>query len=97
MNENEDRRHGRLSGGAAFAAASCALVLVFAGAGAPIPLYNTYRVADGLGQDAFATVSVGYFVAAAVSLLALGRLSNHVGRRPVSLVALACAAAARCC
>jgi MFS family permease len=93
MNEKEERRRGQLSRGAAFAVGSCALVLVFAAAGAPIPLYNTYGVADGLGHDAFATVSVGYFVAAAVSLLALGRLSNHVGRRPVSLAALACAAA----
>jgi MFS family permease len=92
VNENEDRRNGQLSRAAAFAAASCALVLVFAAAGAPIPLYNTYRVADGLQHDAFAVVSVGYFVAAAVSLLVLGRLSNHVGRRPVSLAALACAA-----
>lgn len=92
MNENEDRRNGQLSCAAAFAVASCALVLVFAAAGAPIPLYNTYRVADGLQHDAFAVVSVAYFVAAAVSLLVLGRLSNHVGRRPVSLAALACAA-----
>jgi MFS family permease len=76
-----------------FAAASCALVLVFAAAGAPIPLYTTYQAADGLGHDAFALVSVGYFVAAAVALLALGRLSNHLGRRPVSLAALACAMA----
>jgi predicted MFS family arabinose efflux permease len=83
----------KLSTEAAFAAAACALVLVFAAGGAPIPLYNIYRVADGLGNDVFALVSVGYFVAAAASLLMLGRLSNHLGRRPVALAALACAAA----
>jgi MFS family permease len=74
-----------------FAVASISLVLVFAAAGAPIPLYNTYRVIDGLDHGAFALASVGYFVAAAVSLLAFGRLSNHLGRRPVSFVALAAA------
>jgi MFS family permease len=86
-------RNVQLSGPAAFAVGSCALVLVFAAAGAPIPLYNTYRAADGLGHGAFATAAVGYFVAAAFALLTLGRLSNHLGRRPVSLAAFACAAA----
>jgi MFS family permease len=89
----KETRKARLSIEAAFAAAAFALVLVFAAGGAPIPLYNTYRVADGLGNDVFALVSVGYFVAAAASLLTLGRLSNHLGRRPVALAALACAAA----
>jgi hypothetical protein len=46
-----------LSTEAAFAAAACALVLVLAAVGAPIPLYNMYRVADGLGNDVFALVS----------------------------------------
>ncbi len=86
-------RNGRLSGPLGFAVGSCALVLVFAAAGAPIPLYNTYRVVDGLDHDAFETAAVGYFVAAAIALLALSRLSDHLGRRPVCMAALGCAAA----
>src|SRR5215213_3387365 len=34
-------------------------------------------------------ITVGYFLAAATSLLVLGRLSNHLGHRPVAIAALA--------
>src|SRR3954470_1377967 len=84
--------HGALSRPAAFVSAACSLVLVFATAGTPIPLYNTYRARDGITNADLALVSVAYFVAAATSLLMLGRLSNHLGRRPVALTALASAA-----
>jgi MFS family permease len=77
---------------AAFLVASFSLVLVFAAAGTPIPLYNTYRASDGITNGDLALVSVAYFVAAATALLVLGRLSNHLGRRPVALTALASAA-----
>jgi MFS family permease len=78
----------------AFLAAACSLVFVFAAAGTPIPLYNTYRAEDGITNAHLGIVSVGYFVAAATSLLVFGRLSNHVGRRPVALAALMSAAVA---
>src|SRR3954462_9013003 len=84
--------HGGLSRPAAFVSAACSLVFVFAAAGTPIPLYNTYRAEDGITNADLAVVSVGYFVAAAASLLMLGRLSNYVGRRPLALAALASAA-----
>ena len=76
----------------AFLAAACSLVFVFAAAGTPIPLYNTYRAEDGITNADLGIVSVGYFVAAATSLLVFGRLSNHLGRRPVALAALVSAA-----
>jgi MFS family permease len=84
--------HGSLSRPAAFVSAACSLTFVFAAAGTPIPLYNTYRAEDAITNADLAIVSVGYFVAAATSLLVLGRLSNHVGRRPMALAALASAA-----
>src|SRR3954449_12088807 len=84
--------YGALSRRAAFVSAACSLVFVFAAAGTPIPLYNTYRAEDGITTADLAIVSVGYFVAAATSLLVLGRLSNYLGRRPVALAALASAA-----
>jgi MFS family permease len=75
-----------------FIAAACALVLVFAAAGVPIPLYNVYRAEDNITNGDLALVSVGYFVAAATSLLVLGRLSDYLGRRPVALASLTSAA-----
>ena len=69
-------------------------MFVFAAAGTPIPLYNTYRAEDGINNADLGIVSVGYFVAAAASLLVFGRLSNYLGRRPVGLAALVSAALA---
>lgn len=76
----------------AFVVAACSLVLIFAAAGTPIPLYNLYRAQDGITNAGLGFISVGYFVAAAASLLLLGRLSNHLGRRPLAIMALASAA-----
>ncbi|WP_337059736.1 MFS transporter [Kineococcus sp. G2] len=78
-----------LSRTAGFAAASAALVLVFVSAGSPVPLYNTYRAEDGLTNADLGVATAVYLVAAAVSLLVLGRLSDHLGRRPVGIGALA--------
>src|SRR3954465_15897327 len=92
IHASESWLHGGLSRPAAFVSAACSLMLVFAAAGTPIPLYNTYRAEDGVTNADLAVVSVGYFVAAATSLLMLGRLSNYLGRRPMALAALASAA-----
>ncbi|MBM7808495.1 MFS family permease [Geodermatophilus bullaregiensis] len=73
--------------------AACSLVAVFAASGSPIPLYETYRRADGLTTGDLALTAVAYFAGAMLALLTLGRLSNHLGRRPVTLAALALAAA----
>src|SRR5262245_52350956 len=78
----------------AFVAATASLVLVFAGSGTPIPLFNTYRAEDGITNGDLAIVSVVYFAAAATSLLVLGRLSNHLGRKPVALAGIFLAALA---
>lgn len=82
------QRSARLPRSAAFVVAACSLILVFAAAGAPIPLFNIYRAQDGITNVDLAVASVGYFAAAAVALLAFGRLSNHIGRRPIALFAL---------
>jgi MFS family permease len=79
---------------AAFVAAACSLVLVFASAGTPIPLFNLYRAEDGVTPAHLSYVTVGYLAAAAASLLMMGRLSNHLGRRPVALAAIVIAAIA---
>ena len=79
---------GRLSRPAGFVAASMSLVAVFLSSGTPIPLYNTYRVGNGITNADLALTTVIYLVSTALSLLVLGRLSNHLGRRPVAVAAV---------
>ncbi len=76
-----------------FIAATVSFVAVFAAGATPIPLYDTYRRVDGLTNDEFSLVAVAYFACAVFALLVLGRLSNHLGRRPVSIAALLVAVA----
>jgi MFS family permease len=83
----------QLAAGRCVRGASCAFVLVFATAGTPIPLYNIYQAQDGITKGGLGLVSAGYFVAAALALLVLGRLSNFLGRKPIAITALTCAAA----
>jgi MFS family permease len=71
-----------------FVAATCSLVAVFAASASPIPLYVLYSRSDALTHADLALTAVAYFVAVMGALLVLGRLSNHVGRRPVALAAL---------
>ncbi|WP_018762769.1 MFS transporter [Arthrobacter sp. 135MFCol5.1] len=79
--------------GRGFVAATLSFACVFGAGSAAMPLYDTYRSADGLTNDQFSLVSVAYFVCAVFALLVLGRLSNHHGRRPVSIAALLIGAA----
>ncbi len=63
-------------------------VSFLAGSSAPTPLYGVYQARWGF-SPIMTTVAFGiYAFAVLVSLLALGRLSDHVGRRPVLLVAI---------
>jgi len=64
------------------------MVLIFVSAGTPIPLYNLYRAEDGLSTADLTVVTAAYLAAAALSLLVLGRLSDHLGRRAVGVAAL---------
>jgi hypothetical protein len=46
-----------------FIGAACSLVAVFAASASPIPLYEVYRSADGLGHADLAFTAVSYFLA----------------------------------
>lgn len=83
---NNSSRRRRL----AFVAASASLVATFAASASPIPLYNTYRAAAGITNADLSLTVVGYFVGTIGALLCLGRLSNHLGRRPASLLSWPC-------
>ncbi|GGF66475.1 MFS transporter [Alteromonas lipolytica] len=78
---------------ATFWIAACSFVLVFMTAGTPISLFNLYQAEDGLSNADLGVVSLGYFLAAATALLMCGRLSNHLGRKPMALTAIGCCAA----
>src|SRR3954471_17030490 len=82
-------RRDRVRSRIGFAGAACSLVAVFAASASPIPLYELYRRTDGLSHADLSLTAVAYFLAVMTALVVLGRLSNHVGRRPVALAALA--------
>jgi MFS family permease len=58
-----------------------------------VPLYNTYRAEDGVTSSGLALTTVVYLATTAVALLTTGRLSDHLGRRPVAIGAVLVAAA----
>jgi MFS family permease len=75
-----------------FVAATLALLVVFAASAAPIPLYDLYRREDGLSYPDLALTAVVYFIGAISALLIFGRISNHLGRKPVIFLTFALAA-----
>src|SRR5258708_2987376 len=85
--------HAMLSTRRGFIAGNLSLVTVFAASGAPVPLYESYRAEDGLTAADLSLTAVVYFAAVMLSLLTLSRLSDHLGRRIVSVAALIIAAA----
>ncbi|SHG17861.1 Predicted arabinose efflux permease, MFS family [Jatrophihabitans endophyticus] len=83
------RRARRLPDRAAFWLLASVIVAFLAASSAPTPLYATYA-AEWHFSPVTTTVVFGvYAISVLVTLLALGRLSDHVGRRPVLLAALA--------
>ncbi|MCM0674840.1 MFS transporter [Micromonospora phytophila] len=65
------------------------LVSFVAASAAPTPLYEIYRARWDLSPIATTVVFAVYAVAVLASLLTFGKLSDHVGRRPVLLVTIA--------
>jgi MFS family permease len=79
---------GLLSAGAAFALQVSIVVFLLAGSSAPTPLYVVYQAAWGFSPITVTVVFGVYALAVLTSLLTVGSLSDHIGRRPVLIVAL---------
>ena len=77
-----------LTPGVAFALLTSILVTLLAGSSAPTPLYATYQARWGFSPVAVTVVFGVYALGVLVSLLVLGALSDHIGRRPVLTAAL---------
>jgi MFS family permease len=72
----------------AFALLASLTVAFLAAASAPTPLYPLYQAQWGFSALGVTVVFGVYALAVLASLLVFGRLSDHVGRRPVLLVAI---------
>ncbi|HEX9561028.1 MAG TPA: MFS transporter, partial [Candidatus Dormibacteraeota bacterium] len=78
----------------AFAAIAAIFVLFAAAASAPTPLYVVYQKEWGFTDSTLTVIFAVYVVGLIGSLLVLGSLSDHVGRRPLLAAAIALEAAA---
>jgi len=87
-------RSGRLSHPVAFGAITAIFVLFAAASSAPSPLYVVYQQEWGFSATTLTVVFAVYVLALIGSLVVVGALSDHVGRRPVLAAAIALEAAA---
>ena len=79
----------RLTGQPALILLASLIVALLAASAAPTPLYAIYQARWGFTPITTTVVFGVYAVAVLASLLTVGKLSDHVGRRPVLLSALA--------
>jgi MFS family permease len=79
----------RLPARAAFYLQASVVTLLLAGSSAPTPLYSVYQAEWGFSPITVTVVFAIYAIAVLATLLTLGSLSDHVGRRPMLLGALA--------
>jgi MFS family permease len=80
-------RSHRLSPRAAFYLEASITLSFLAGSSAPTPLYAIYRAEWGFSATMLTLIFAVYALAVLAALLVVGRLSDHVGRRPVLLAA----------
>jgi MFS family permease len=79
----------RLSRPAAFVSVAAIFVLFMAASSAPSPLYVVYQQEWGFTATTLTVVFAIYVVGLLGSLLVVGALSDHIGRRPVLGAAIA--------
>lgn len=69
--------------GSAFLLLASVTVSFLAGSSAPTPLYAHYQAAWGFSAATVTAIFASYAVVLLASLLVFGRLSDHLGRKPV--------------
>nr|WP_241830277.1 MFS transporter [Parafrankia colletiae] len=84
---------GALGRAGGLAAVAYAFTLAMASTTLPTPLYPGYRAEFGFSQLTITVIFATYAVGVIIALLAFGRLSDRVGRRPVLLAGLGAAVA----
>ncbi|MEU4694411.1 MFS transporter [Actinoplanes sp. NPDC023714] len=89
-----ERRATRLRHPAAFVAVAAILLTFAAAAAVPSPLYVVYQQLWGFSAATLTVIFAVYVAALILALLMLGALSDHVGRRPVLIGAVALEAVA---
>ena len=77
-----------LSRGASFWLLTILFVLLLCAASAPSPLYPLYQAMWGFPAITLTTIYASYAFGAIAAVLVTGRLSDHLGRRPVLWLAL---------
>ncbi|MEU8833647.1 MFS transporter [Streptomyces sp900116325] len=87
------RRRG-LGATASLALLASIIVSLLAASSAPTPLYAIYQQHWGFSPITITVVFGVYALAVLISLLVVGKISDHVGRRPVLLAALSAQAVA---
>ncbi len=90
MNIENGSRTTRGSG--AMWIAGLTLAVLYVGSTLPTPLYLDYRRAFGFSEIVLTLIYASYVVGNLTALFALGRLSDQIGRRSVTVSALALAA-----
>jgi MFS family permease len=87
-------RSWRLSRPVGFAAITSIFVLFAAASSAPSPLYVVYQQEWGFSATTLTVIFAVYVMGLILSLVVLGALSDHIGRRPVLAAAIALEAVA---
>src|ERR1700733_1088788 len=77
----------RLTKSLAFYLQASIILFFLAGSSAPTPLYAVYQAAWGFTPITITVVFGIYAIAVLAALLVVGSLSDHIGRRPVLIVA----------
>lgn len=83
----------RISGGSAFSIVTTAFTLTMLGTTMPTPLYSHYQAKLGFGIAMVTVIFAVYAVGVLAALLAFGRWSDTLGRKPLLLAGLIASAA----
>ena len=71
-----------------FVGAVGALVILYFASGSPISLYSMWQEELGMSHAQLSMVSMWYLLGTVIPLLFLPRISDHLGRRPATIIIL---------